>query len=426
MKITLILSLFLVTISLRAEQTDLLQLLSQMSSEGVSSSGVIQTNEQQLSSYIQLASAHDLQLSSYASTMKISQYRLKTSLPKKNPELRIGTSLDAPDEAVAALIRIYPKNPWISKANDQRNMARLSVDTAAYNQALLSTIAQITSLFKEVQCLEQEQVLVRRLIQIRQDFSDHVGKQVAASVQTQGQGLIARWKASDAFAEEQALAHKIGIAKQTIAALTGLKISQISVPLMKVDETFRSMNAATLTRIALESRPEMQAVMGERDLAQATLNATKAVKVPWFDFVEVGYKTRDNTWNVETGITLPFFSFRGSEAIFANEKLTQSQFNIETQEQIIRSEISGATRAYNLSVKEWDSLLKRQQPLIQKTSDYLDRMRKEYSYEKEQLELEEYLIDASLKIVTFRRKINQAQIDLILLLGQQEPSSDTP
>lgn len=373
-----------------------------------------------LEQLIVLAKTHDARLAPYSSMMKLAQLRSDAFIPPDNPELRVGTGLGDSDPELAASVRFFPRNPWALSAEKAENSAIAAEETAAYRSALLETTLEVISDYHELQCLEKEKELYRRLAEIKQEYAGRVDDQLAASVGTQIDGLLAYWDAQETLESHRDAAIQAELLKDALVARTGQSIDQFTIAPLDNGASFVLQDAEKVTMAAEKHRPELQLLLARRAGADARLRGTKAEAVPWFNHIEVGYRNKSRGWALEAAFDLPVYTLGGTEKMLAYEEVALREIEIETQSQMIRLEVDAAVKTYNHAVGEWRLMMDRQAPLVQKSQAFLDSITDEEPLQmKERMALEEKLIRAEFKMLDIRRRINEALIELIAMVGAQ-------
>lgn len=422
----------LVVVPLRADTLDLDQIIALMEQDRgeppISARETVpqdrvplpkQNDEFRLDQMIARATTNDVRLAPYASALKLAQYRSDASVQYENPELRLGTELNGVDPGQKASVRFYPPNPWQVSAEKGKNSAIVAEETAAYQRALLETTIEVMTTYHELQCLEKEEGLYDRLVHLKKKFALRVDEQVAASMGTQAQGLLALWEMQEALEERRYAEIQAGKLKQTLALLTGEAPEFFTIVALKEGDSFEPVDAEKSIQISMGHRPQLQVLRAQRAVADARLRGAKAAGVPWINFVEVGYRTRSEQWELEAGFELPFFTLGGTEKMLSYEALSLRNIEIEVQEQRLRFEVGSSVKAYNAALAEWAQLQDRQRVLIEQTRAYLalttdaDPKRMQ-----ERMSLEEKLIRAEFKMLDIRRRINQTHVELISKVGQ--------
>ncbi len=112
-------------------------------------------------------------------------------------------------------------------------------------------------------------------------------------------------------------------------------------------------------------RPDLESIRGEIETARIGLNIAKAKQIPWFEFVEGGYRDRDSDattytdsgrdhsdsdrdeWLLRTAISLPIFSWAGNETALAKALLREAEFSESIALTTIRNEIRNALANYS-------------------------------------------------------------------------------
>ena len=417
-------SLFLLIAPLQADELDLSQIIALMEKNsaphGAPVSKIVgQDRGLRLEQMIALAVTNDVRLAPYSSALKLAQARSEASVQYKNPELRLGTELNGDEPGQRASVRFYPLNPWQVGAEKDENSALFGEENAAYHSAWLETVVDVISTYHELQCLETEKGLYDRLVSIKKGFAMRVDEQVAAAVGTQAQGLLALWEMQEALEDRHHTEIRVEQLKQSLAALTGQPTGYFAIVPLKGEDALVRIDPEESTRVAMGYRPQLQLLRAQRAAAEARLRGAKAAGVPWINFVEVGYRTRSDRWELEAGFELPFFTLGGTDKMLSYEELALRNVAIETQEQRLRFEVGAAVKAYNVAVDEWAQLQGRQLVLMEKTRAYLDRTTDHTPQRmQERMMLEEKLIRAEFKMLDIRRRINKAHVTLISTIGQ--------
>ena len=417
--------LFLLLVApLQAEELNLSQIIALMERSSAPQAASAPKAEHQghvlrLDQVVALATTNDVRLAPYFSALKLAQTRSDASIQYKNPELRLGTELNGDEPGQRASIRFYPPNPWQVSAEKGENTALFGEENAAYHSALLETTVDAISAYHALQCLEMEKGLYDRLVNIKKGFATRVDEQVSASVGTQAQGLLALWEVQEALENRRNAEIQAEQLKQSLAALTGQAADLFTLVPLMANDSFTQIDPEESTQIAMGYRPQLQLLRAQRAAADARLRGAKAAGVPWINFVELGYRTRSDRWELEAGFELPFFTLGGTDKMLTYEELSLRNIQIEMQEQRLRFEVGTAVKAYNVAVTEWTQLQDRQLVLVTKTRAYLDRTTDtDPQRMQERVSLEEKLIRAEFKMLDIRRRINQALLELISMIGQ--------
>jgi outer membrane protein TolC len=170
---------------------------------------------------------------------------------------------------------------------------------------------------------------------------------------------------------------------------------------------------------ALQNNLQLHLLNAQRAQADAQLSNAKSGAIPWLNFVEVGYRTGSEEWELEVGVEIPIFTLSGTEKKLSYEALSRRNIEIETLRQSMKFTVRSAAQTYNKTITEWTTLQKQQGELIKKTEQYLKKTTPANPQQMDdQLSLKEKMIQAKFKLLNLRRKINQAKINLIILLGK--------
>lgn len=384
-----------------------------------SNTSLVPAGELKLEQLIALAKTHDARLAPYASVLKLAQLRSEAFNAPDNPEFRVGTELGDSDPDLAASVRFFPRNPWALSAEKGENNAMVGEETAAYRRALLETTLQVVSDYYELQCLEKEKALYKRLAKIKLGYADRMDQQLAAAAGTQIDGLLAHWDAQETLDSHRDAIIQAEQLKHSLVSRTGNTIDEFNIAALDETALFALQDAEKATMQAIRQRPELQLLQARRAAADARLRGAKSAAIPWLNFVEVGYRNKSRGWALEAAFDLPIYTIGGTEKMLAYEEVALREIEIETQEQMIRLEVDAAVKTYNYAVSEWRVMQARQVPLIQRTQAYLASVPGEEPLQmKERMTLEEKLIRAEFKMLNIRRRVNEALLELLAIVGK--------
>ena len=180
-----------------------------------------------------------------------------------------------------------------------------------------------------------------------------------------------------------------------LALLTGLDIDKIkleSIDKQSIQEP-SAFNVDDMTELAVDQRPDLRSIRCDIALARSGLRIAEARQVPWFDFVEGGYRNRnaDSTtysgtspnhsdsdrdeWIVRTAISLPIFSWAGHETTLARTLLKEVELTESFALIAVRNEIRNALDNYTdafSSRKKMEADVKERMQEFRKTVEELD------------------------------------------------------
>ena len=214
-----------------------------------------------------------------------------------------------------------------------------------------------------------------------------------------------------------------------LALLTGLEIDKIKIqPIGKqVMPEPATYSADNLTASAVRMRPDLESIRCEISLARSGYKIAKAGQVPWFEFLESGYRNRnaDSTtytstapnhsdsdrdeWIMRTAISLPIFSWAGHETALANAIVKEAELRESLAFIAVRNEIKNALRNYT----EASSSRKKMQAEVDERMHEFQKAVKELDRSKTVVETE--IMDTKELLNAFRRGTRQSLYDCLKL-----------
>jgi len=368
---------------------------------------------------IHLGITNDVRLVPYKSDLTLAKMRNDSSLIYKNPEFRIGTELNNDDPQQRASIRFYPPNPWQVHAGKGENTALSNQAQARYEDAALKTTVEIMKNYRELQCLEEEQALLNQILLMKQTFAKRLESQLSAGTAIKAQALLAHWAVVETKDKYEETKTKLTELKQLFARQIGVSEEKLTIESLKQTPHPSLVDPEKMALEALQNNLQLHLLDAQREQANARLSNAKSESVPWLNFVEVGYRTGSEEWELEVGLEIPLFTLSGTEKRLSYEAVSRRNIEIETLRQSMKFTVKSSARTYNSTVNEWINLQKQQGELIKKTEQYLSKMTPSNPQQMDdQLALKEKMIHAKFKLLNLRRRINQAKISLIILLGK--------
>jgi len=368
---------------------------------------------------IHLGITNDVRLLPHKSELTLAKMRSDSSLIYKNPELRLGTELNNDDPQQRASLRFYPPNPWQVHAGKGENLALSNQAQARYEDAVLQITVEIMKNYRELQCLKEEEELLKQLLVMKQSFAKRLDSQLSSGAATQAQTLLAHWallETKDKYEESKIKGLE---RKQLFSQQMGIPVKELTLePLNKIPSP-TVVDPEKMISQALQNNLQLHLLDAQRAQSLAQLSNAKSQSLPWLNFVEVGYRTGSDEWELEMGLEIPIFTLKGTEKRLTSEAVFQRNIEIETLRQSMKFAVRSSTKRYNSTVREWINLEKQQGELIKKTDQFLDQMTPTNPQQMDdQLALKEKMIQAKFKLLNLHRRINQARTELILLIGK--------
>ena len=273
--------------------------------------------------------------------------------------------------------------------------------------------------YRELQCLEEEQKLLNQILLMKQTFAKRLESQLSARTATQAQALLAHWAVVETKDKYEETKTKLTELKQLFARQIGVSEEKLTIESLKQTSRPTLVDPEKMALEALQNNLQLHLLDAQRAQANARLSNAKSESVPWLNFVEVGYRTGSEEWELEVGLEIPLFTLSGTEKRLSYEAVSRRNIEIETLRQSMKFTVKSSARTYNSTVNEWINLQKQQGELIKKTEQYLSKMTPSNPQQMDdQLALKEKMIHAKFKLLNLRRRINQAKINLIILLGK--------
>lgn len=300
-------------------------------------------------------------------TWRDPQLRLNSSFYSEDDYTHGGNNSHEDAQGYGTALRFYTSNPfvnrWIKKqgAKNARSILAKSreLSYAVYCETKMKC-CEAAILEDQLKQLKESQTLHRKICDCYNEL------------RTSGQAAPLKIiKADIKLAKTELQIEKTGRELRNViyqlAQLTGVDAEKIKVqPLekQKLSDPAK-LNCDDLTIAAVEMRPDLESIRAEIDLAKTKVEIAKAKQIPWFEFLEAGYRNRSedvtsytgsgqrnsdaarDEWLLRTAVSLPVFSWAGHETALAAAVVRETQLREAIALTSIRAEIRNALDNYS-------------------------------------------------------------------------------
>lgn len=275
--------------------------------------------------------------------------------------------------------RVYIPNPFINLYLSRRGDARVrrceaQAETAAF--AVYSEVRLLCNedrrLARELKGLEDRAKALEKAHDIAvSETTNHVARSPYELIRSESQ--LRRNRARRAAVEFGRRKVRSNIAVLADVPLEGLEIAD--VPFEPPSDALLSEDR--LVELAFARRPDLARAVAEYDVAIAEAGAARAANIPWFRFVEAGYRFQDghdssftrrqngdrysfggdndHDFSVEVAITVPLFTWCGGSVRATNRLRDLADARVRSLRASIRREISDALARYRYALTAVDA-----------------------------------------------------------------------
>lgn len=269
--------------------------------------------------------------------------------------------------------RIYIPNPFINRylsckgdANVRRSEAKAECDAFAIYCEVKLLCNEERRLARELTFLSDraKALATAHDIAVAED-ANHVARSPYELIRAESK--FRRGQIDVSEAEYRLRQVRSRIAMLADVPLDGLEIAApYSEPL-----TDEHLAEDRLVELAFARRPDLARAVAEYDAAVAEAGAARAANIPWFRFVEAGYRFQDSDessvssgldryrlsdstgngqdFNVEVAITVPLFTWCGNSVKLTNRMRELADDRVRSLRESIRREVSDAVAVYRLA-----------------------------------------------------------------------------
>ncbi len=318
---------------------------------------------------------------SHLTALQIKRSYLQNRLDRawRDPQLRLNSAQTSEDEynpggnngheesdSYGASLRFYISNPFVNHWIKQQTGINAGSITAQTDELAYAVYCET-----RMKCCEAA-IIEDKLNQLKQAFEQQ--KKICVRYkQLQQSGYAVPLKIIKAELKSARTEQQIAVREREhrnalfqIAVLTALPIDKIQV--RSIDQQVipepAAYHADDLIISAVNLRPDLEKIRCEIALAKSGYEIAKARQIPWFEFLEGGYRNRnkDSTtyratapdysdsdqdeWSLRVAIGLPIFSWAGHETALARTTLNE----VERRESLafiaIHNEIKNALENY--------------------------------------------------------------------------------
>lgn len=316
----------------------------------------------------------------YLKTLQIKCNDLQNQADRawRSPQLRLNSGSTRGDQYTSAgnskhdestdygtSIRFYISNPFVNHwIKRQAGVNARSI--AAQSDALAYAVYCETSM----KCCEAA-IIEDELNQLKEAFQQQ--KKIYAQYRQQQSGATTPLKIIKAELKSAKIEQQIEVAERRhrsslfqIAALTDLPIDKIkvrSIDQQSIPEP-SAYHADDLLKSAVNLRPDLENIRCRIALAKSRVEIAKAHQIPWFEFLETGYRNRDadattysaappnrsnsdsDEWTIRVAIALPVFEWAGNATALARNNLREIEYRESLALTALHNEIRIALENY--------------------------------------------------------------------------------
>ena len=269
--------------------------------------------------------------------------------------------------------RLYIPNPFVNRYLSLKGDAEVRrCEAKAESEAF--------AIYSEVKLLCNEERRLARELALLGDRSEVLGKarEIAVSEAT---NHVARSPYDLVRAESQLRRHRSRVAevefklrqvKSSIAMLADIPVGDLEIADLSVDAPSEELLVEDrLVELAFLRRPDLALALAEYDAAVASAGAARVANIPWFRFVEAGYRFRDryktsesyrydgnkfsevrdheHDFSISVAITVPIFTWCGGAVKSTNVMRDLADSRVRSLRESIRREIADALAHYRFA-----------------------------------------------------------------------------
>jgi len=230
-----------------------------------------------------------------------------------------GRDLYAGRNSYSVQLRLFPRNPFLSSAARDRELAAQEHTKRALETALHRAALSVARDYREIQFMRAEEKLMQQRSELlRADLARLAELNTAQGINPADYHRQ-RTEALIHFTRLDELKARLGVASSKLKARASLgRYDHINYDgeLMPAAIDFSALDQVKLKTLASERNPDLGAVQSTEDAVENALETLQAESLPWFSAVSVNYgiddadngQTRDE-WGVFAGVTLPVGSW---------------------------------------------------------------------------------------------------------------------
>lgn len=269
--------------------------------------------------------------------------------------------------------RVYIPNPFINRYLSRKGDAEVRRCEAKAESEAFAVYSEVKLLCNEERRLARElELLAERAKSFEKarevavcETTNHVARSPYDLIRAESQ--LRRHQTRAAETEFRLRQVRSGIATLADVQLDDLKI----VPTSSEPPSDELLVEDRLVELAFARRPDLALAVAEYDRAAASAGAARAANIPWFRFVEAGYRFQDgrdhstsirydggkfssgtdsdHDFNVEIAITVPLFTWCGGSVRATNAMRDLADARVRSLRESIRREIVGALEHYRFA-----------------------------------------------------------------------------
>ena len=375
------------------------------------------------SQIVQLALKYSPTIQSLGTSVKIAEYRLKSSGRIRNPELRISdvSTRYYTDEFDKLRTGLRWRLPQPGELGEEKQQARVEywekqVDA---NRNRRQFIAGIRKDFADVLMYDRLAELEQQRLTKEAERVSIIKALFKVGNRTVVQFLKAKMQHMESQNDLDRTLKNRQTARRKLAGLTHIKEDSrfAADDLPEIPDEL-----ASLITLAVQNRPEIELVKQRSELANKKKKTEYMKLIPWPNFIEISYhmeKAGDRNWGeFMTGINLPLFDWNGGNIKASNLVVEKRAHEIKAAMESLENEVRSAYLNYKDRLIEMKNFCSSAGQLI----SYADTLTQEANQHgilmaDEILEIELTVIDTEKLLAEKRRNLSCALADLYNALG---------
>lgn len=267
--------------------------------------------------------------------------------------------------------RIYIPNPFINRYLSRKGDAEVRRSEAKAESAAFAVYSEVKLLCNEERRLTRELTLLSRRAAALEKSRDIAMSEATNSVARSPYTLIR--SETDLRRNRVRLITSEFLLKKVrgnIAMLADVPVENLVITGSAFDASAEgNLDEERLVELAFARRPDLALAVAEYDAAVASAGVARAANIPWFRFVEAGYRFQDgedssirrdgsrysrgndsdHDFSVEVAITVPLFTWCGNSVKATNRMRDLADGRVRSLRDSIRREIADAVAAYRLA-----------------------------------------------------------------------------
>ena len=272
-----------------------------------------------------------------------------------DPELRLGyqaeddEGLEADRKSYDLGLRWSPPRPGELRRKAALARGALAETDAQIRREEAALAAEVLTLHAKIAFLDRQSGLEDEALALHREMVACVKRQVQAAVKSLLDQNVAELALADARAMGEASRRERRVCWTRLCLLLDLPVSTTLRVRSEEDPLLlsqRLLDPDALWRKAAADRPELAAAQARLHQSETSLDIRKSERWPWFSFLQVDRRFRDqgeaDSWGIRAGIRLPLFSRRAHPERPLAAAVDQAQADLAAERHKVRSEVENA------------------------------------------------------------------------------------